>query len=474
MLSLLSAGKHRARAKCCSRRRSIAAGLIVGTLSVALSGGAGPAAAQSSLRLHGSNTIGAELAPALLSAWAEANGGKLGVWKGAQEERTAPTAGGRSLPAQIDLRSHGSNTAVAGLQSGAADIGTMSRRISDKEVEELRSFGAMQSHNAEAVVALDGLAIIVHPRNTVDSLTPSQIAAIFTGRIRDWSEVGGAPGPISLFSRDTKSGTYDTFKSLILGNEKLSTTTMLESSEVLSDRVSTAPGAIGFIGLAYVGNAKALRINECGQLYAPSTFAVKSEEYPLFRRLYMYRRPGGANPFVEPFISYVASDAAQPHVQGAGFVNQRIEVGGSEVGTLRRSAPVEGSLLDEERAAVQRMHDLSYGLSRLSATIRFEKGKADFDPRAIEDMKRIVAFMRQPENSGRMLHVIGFASETGPRSLNLRLSKERADNVANLLKREEIRIGTSFGVGENLFVACNEPEERGFKNQRVEVWMTPR
>jgi hypothetical protein len=120
-----------------------------------------------------------------------------------------------------------------------------------------------------------------------------QLQGIFSGALSDWSQVGGKPGKINVYARDSKSGTFDTFKTLVLdpGKQKVTGSAQgFESSEELSDSVTNDPSGIGFVGFAYLRNAKAISlVNECGMSFKPTTFNVKTEEYPLSRRPFVQR-----------------------------------------------------------------------------------------------------------------------------------------------------------------------------------------
>jgi phosphate transport system substrate-binding protein len=235
------------------------------------------------------------------------------------------SAGGKEA-GFIELQSHGSNTAPVDLKQAKAQIGAMSRPIKPEEVQAITEAGIdLQTH----ILALDGLVILVSPKNPVKALTLDQIAQIFAGAIKDWSAVGGSPGSINLYARDAKSGTYDTFDNLVLKprNLKLSQESKrFESSPGLSDEIAGDPAAIGFAGFAYVRNAKALAIaSDCGIVSEPRVFSVKTEEYPLSRRLFLHSA-GSLSPLGVRLLDYALSDSAQETIQAAGFVNQRIEL----------------------------------------------------------------------------------------------------------------------------------------------------
>ena len=125
------------------------------------------------------------------------------------------------------------------------------------------------------MIALDGIVVLVNKANPITELSLADIAAIFSGAVTDWSQLGGQPGSIRVLARDDKSGTFDTFKTLVLRDRKLvSSAQRYENSEELSDEVASNPNGIGFTGIAYVRNARAVAIrSDCGLSFAPTSFA---------------------------------------------------------------------------------------------------------------------------------------------------------------------------------------------------------
>ena len=127
----------------------------------------------------------------------------------------------------------------------------------------MAGLGDMFSPGCEIVLGLDGIAVFVNKSNPVNALTKQQIADIFSGKTTDWSQVGGNPGPINLYAGDENSGTFDTFKSLVLENRPLSTkASRYENSAKLSDEVAADTNGIGFTGMAFVRGSKPLAISE--------------------------------------------------------------------------------------------------------------------------------------------------------------------------------------------------------------------
>jgi len=166
-------------------------------------------------------------------------------------------------------------------------------------------------------VALDGLAMIVHPSNPVRALTEAQIADIFSGRLNNWRQVGGPNFPIVVIQRESNSGTQETFKELVMkGRAVVSSAETQASNGAVKNRVSQTRGAIGFVGLGYLdASVKKIAVN--GVLPAAAT--VKNKTYKLSRDLYMYTngKPAGV---VSTFINLPNTPDGKRIIQELGFV----------------------------------------------------------------------------------------------------------------------------------------------------------
>lgn len=413
-------------------------------------------------RLHGSNTVGEELAPALIERWMKS--------KGAADTAVIATAtvGERlvtgSFPDRgerwtVELHSHGSSTAFQDLNKGTADLGMSSRRIKKKEVDELAPrYGDLSAPGSEVVAGLDGLAVVVHRSNPLNALTSDVVARIFAGEISDWSELGLKPGRIQVHARDELSGTYDTFKSLVLEpHEKkiAGDARRYESSSELSDNVAAAPNAIGFIGPPYVRNTKALGIAEAqGTLpIVPTTFTVGTEDYPLSRRLYFYAPAKPASRELSEFVAFVSTERGQEVVKEIGLVSQNIY---AEKPRLTPGLP-------EDYVAIAR------NAERLSVNFRFEPASYRLDTKGQRDLARLIDFLeRQPS---RQPVLLGFTDSFGDEAANVALSQERAKAVEMQLQAHGVFPRMVKGFGPAIPVASNDSEAGRNKNRRVEVWV---
>ena len=436
--------------------------------------------------IHGSNTIGAELMPRLIEAYAESLGAGVRIANGAVPdvaEIKVFRGDGNNL-ATVDLQAHGSGTATSGLTSRKALIGMAPRALNAGELEQLaqQGFGDMRSAEHEHVVGLDGIVVIVSPRNPATKLSLLQLQGIFSGAISDWSQVGGAAGKINVYARDSKSGTFDTFKTLVLdpGNQKLTESARrLESSNELSDLVANDPSGIGFIGFAYVRSAKAVSlVNECGMSFVANTFGVKTEEYPLSRRLFLYSGKLPAGSFAAGFLDFAMSRYAQDIVKDSGFIDQALEAQRDKQSDRMAGLPSARTLKGDIREpSIQLVRDTQETI-RLSATMRFRFNSIQLDNKALNDVDILAEFLRflVETKSAKKLVLVGFTDSVGALDKNIAISLVRANAVRQALlgklrDPQYAKLLDVRGYGPALPVACNDSEFGRDKNRRVEVWL---
>lgn len=418
-----------------------------------------PLCAEERLRLHGSNTVGETLAPALVQRWLIAEGFSAVQRRSLAFEEVEIRAQRDGAERVVEIHAHGSSTAFSDLAAGLADLGMSSRPVRDSDLRLHPRLAGLDRPQQEVVLALDGLALIVHPDNPLTSLRKDQVRAVFTGALRDWSQLSPAMrGAIRLHARDDRSGTFDSFKSLVLEGTALSTEARrYESTEQLAAEVAGDPLAIGFVGLVGVRGVRALAISDGGAALPPAVEDVAVEDYPLSRRLYLYL-PDDAPPLARSFADFALSAAGQQEVERVGFVAQTVRAYAAE--------PREGVPADYRR--------LVGGAERLSLNFRFGAGSSLIDSKTLRDLDRLAAFMRQPDNADRPLILLGFsdAVETLP-AMALFISTDRADYIAQLLIRRGIDPSRVRGLGGAAPVASNDSDIGRQRNRRVEVWLGP-
>jgi phosphate transport system substrate-binding protein len=216
----------------------------------------------------------------------------------------------------VTVSESGSGNGAKSLINGMCDIADMSRFMKDSEFKAAVGKGRMPVAN---VVAVDGLAVIVHPSNPVKGLTIEQVRSIYTGQVTNWKQLGGPDVTIVMISRDTNSGTYETFESLVLNKEKIyETAEYVGSNGAVRQRVQSTPAAIGYVGLGFVDRSvKALEING---IY-PDQNTVSSGIYPIARPLFMftdgYPKLGS---HLYRFITLYLTPKGQEIIEEIGFV----------------------------------------------------------------------------------------------------------------------------------------------------------
>jgi len=413
------------------------------------------------LRIQGSNTIGAALGPALVEGLLREQG-LLKVHSESPDKANelrivGETAQGRRV--EVELAAHGSSTGFSALKNASADLAASSRPIKDSELLSLESFGDLKSPAAEQVIAIDGLAIILHPQNPLNQLDTVQLARIFSGEVKTWEELGGSGGMIHLYARDDQSGTFDTFKELLLssrGKSLSSSAKRFESSEQLSDAVSADPHGIGFIGLPYVRQAKAVAIVDGpSQAMLPLSSLIATEDYPLSRRLFFYLPPTGENPWAQALVAFAQSRKGQAIVAANGFIAQ----------TVQAMAVTPNALMPEGYQA------LSRHAQRLSVNFRFDEGSANLDSKARQDLSRVLDYIEQHDKTDRQVTLVGFGdAKDDPARADL-LSKLRAMAVRRELVKSGVVLREIRGFGAEMPVAANSADEGRIKNRRVEVWV---
>lgn len=210
----------------------------------------------------------------------------------------------------------GSGNGVKSLINGACDIANMSRFMKDSEFKTCVEKGILPVAH---VVAFDGLAVVVNPANKVGALTMAQLADIYTGKIRNWKELGGDDAEIVVISRDTNSGTYETFNELVLRkNPVVKGAEYVGSNGQAKTRVASTKNAVAYVGLGFADDSvKTLSVD--GIL--PSSKTIVSGKYPIARPLFMFtnKYPKMGTP-VYDFVTLHLSEEGREIVRDLGYV----------------------------------------------------------------------------------------------------------------------------------------------------------
>ncbi|HET9857236.1 MAG TPA: phosphate ABC transporter substrate-binding protein [Chthoniobacterales bacterium] len=260
-------------------------------LSLALAFGLAEAKAER-LVIKGSDTLGAKLVPQLAESFKAQHAGTT-----------------------FDIAAEGSTTGIAAIIDGTAEIGMSSRRAKSSEVGAANAKG---KNMKPTIVAYDGIAVIVNSANPVKSLTKKQVEQIFAGDVTDWSAVGGSGGKISIYTRNTSSGTYSDFKELAMkkrdyagGSQKMA------GNEQIAAEVGKNAHGIGYVGMAYTkaGGVKVVSIDGA----TPSTRSVQDHSYPYWRPTFYYTNGEPAG-LAKQFLDFTVGPGGQKIVAQVGFV----------------------------------------------------------------------------------------------------------------------------------------------------------
>jgi len=219
--------------------------------------------------------------------------------------------------ARITIGQTGSGDGAAALIAGRCDVAAMSRFMKPRECRKAVKAGFLPVPH---VVAMDGVCVIVHPTNPIDGLTIAQVREIYTGRITNWKQLGGPDKAIVPISRDSCSGTFETFHRLVMGSfaNYGKGTEYASGSAHPYGRVKDTPGAIGYVGLGFVNKSvKALKVNGV----TPSRRTIASGRYPIIRPLFLWTRgyPKLGSP-VHAFVTFHLSEEGQQIIEAKGFV----------------------------------------------------------------------------------------------------------------------------------------------------------
>lgn len=433
---------------------------------VLLSGAVG--AAEEVVRIKGSDTIGGKLTPEV----AEAFRAKYG-----------PSTG-------FVIEALGSSTGFAGLFDGSADLAASSRPINEKELETARSLGMSLR---EVVIAYDGVAVIVHPDNQVRELSLAQLSALFTGKARNWKEVGGPDRPVRLISRPSYSGTHAFFKEKAVrrgnakGPEELAASTeWIEENGAILRAVGDDPRAVSYVGLGWIQpNVRAVpiqaRTGEPGVL--PSADTVRTGRYPLYRPLLFYVPPAprlAALQFVRFFLSddgrrivesngFVPPDAGTPLPRFLAEVRMPTAAVAAQAapkapaGEAPAAAPTRVDARPQPAAPVAR---------REVVRVFFSFGSTTISPAAAAVLDGVAAKLRA---GGLDAVLVGHADAKGPTEVNRRVASARAQAAAAYLRSKGIadRLIRVEGSGADVPLATNETPAGRAQNRRVDIELLP-
>lgn len=218
----------------------------------------------------------------------------------------------------IQVTGGGSGVGIAALINGSTEIANSSRPMKPTEIEKIKE--KYKKNGIEIPCAKDGLSVFLNKGNAVSELTVQQIGAIFSGKITNWKEVGGADAKIQLYGRESSSGTFEFFKEHVVKTDFSPSCQTLPGTAAIVNAVKKDKYSIGYGGAAYAEGVKDCKVKKDARSKGvlPTAATIKNKTYPISRYLYMYlkSRPTGET---KAFIDWILSAEGQKLIEGVGY-----------------------------------------------------------------------------------------------------------------------------------------------------------
>lgn len=224
--------------------------------------------------------------------------------------------------AVLSVTGGGTRSGIAAFLNQTTDIIAASR---DLQPEELQAMQAKALVPEKVIVAFDGIAVIVHKNNPIETLMLAELKAIFTGKVRNWQELGGENQPILIYSRESSSGTYQFFREKVLNKADYSVhARLMPATSGILAAVASDVGSIGYVGLGHAESENIkivqIKVSEGQPAIKPTRKTIQSGEYPIARPLYLLIRQDSQNPAVHDFVQFALSDQGQHIVAENGYI----------------------------------------------------------------------------------------------------------------------------------------------------------
>ncbi len=416
------------------------------------------------VRIHGSQTLAANLVPQVAEAWLRDIG-----YQDIRRTRPARSvteihASRDGQPLIVEIAASSSAQGFQDLVDGNAHIAMMTRRPDAAEVDAGWQLGDLASHDQEFVLALDGAAVVVHRDNPVAKLSLTQLRRVLAGQVRDWREVGGR-GAVHLHMVAAANSARDLVDQRVMHGDAYAPAQLHADGASLVKAIARDPAAIGFVTLRqpWGANVRPMALSEGGRAVAPTRLGVQSEDYPLTRRFYLYgSQMMGA--LSRSFALYTMGKRGQDAVGKAGHFAVTLKPG-------YRPPTLAGP--GEYRELVGQATRLPLSL-RFNFSGNNDSGVASsvYDSRTVRDLDRLAAFMQLPTNRGRRLLVVGFGDAVaGSPVASTMMSNDRADLVAHELMARGLPVVHARGMGAKSPLAGIGMADARFRNERVEIWL---
>lgn len=387
----------------------------------------------------------------------------------------------------ISIRPSGENQGFDDLLTARADVIFAQRAIRQTEYDlfESRHQVDMRARNAEFVIGFDLLQFLVNPRNTLPEISRAMLAGIYSHELTRWTsaplQLSGLDGEIDAIGPGGGYRAMEILRERVMAGDLASYRSSLDSGAEVATLVAGDENAIGFVGLNANGKARSLDIEECGTIYSPDPFLVRTEDHPLSIRLHVYVNPGTPDPDRDAFTTFLMSEkpGEGQDIIGENYVNLKQTESDDRYTSWRwRTAGELVPVLDDRQALFRQS---IINARRLSTTFRFrfDSDRLRLDSRGESGLERLIGTIQSGEIDLDDVLLVGFADAIGDADYNVALAERRARAVADRLRAAGLDIPDDgiVAIGEDAPVACSfladdEIDNLGLdRNRRVEVWL---
>lgn len=387
--------------------------------------------------------------------------------------------------ARISVSQMSNEDAVKAVLDGQTAFALTREQLSPETVSRImnRRVDDTSQYLNEQIIGLDAVSFVTNANNQIDVIGLDTVRSILTGRIKNWSQLGGTDADIKIHMLSTDESIADLLKSKVTGGSAISAAvTTHDTADALNAAINSDPNAFGILYRSQADNVKMLALSSaCNVFSGNSEFAIQTEEHPLAVRWYQYTAKDGQVPdFAENIGDYIATDFGQQSIASQGLVTQELRTMPMQDQGARLLTSVLAS--EDDRTSSRVMRDYLLQVSnakRISTSLRFLSGATTLDTKAVGDIARISEIVRSREYDGYEVLIFGFSDSYGQLDSNLSISKRRAESVMDILLRENSgyldRTNVStYGIGPIAPVSCNNTDDGRQLNRRVEIWIRPK
>lgn len=435
--------------------------------------------------LSGEASVGSVLLPALIESFAQRSGLKLSQEAMTPAERIYIFSNQTSdkVVGVFTVRSTNTDAGFADLLAGQADIVLAQREVRPQEIEAAAAagLGDLTAPGRSRVLALDAFVPVVAADNPLASITTTDLAAIFSGKVSNWQDLGGPDAPINVYMMTEGSGLGQAGIDQLLkpiNAQPTATARRYHTNKDLVQAVRSDPFGIGLASNSGTGGVKAVPLSgDCGFLVPAARNSVKTEDYPLTAPVFLYSPARRMPKLARDFLTFTRGLAAQLVIRRAGYTDQvaelvSIDAQGNRFANAIAQAGEEVALED-----LQRMIKAFLPMKRLTTTFRFEQGSTRLDAQSRSHVEQLALALESGQYDGRRLLFVGFSDSEGKAEANLKIAKRRAaavraavQNAAETANLDRLTLEID-AFGEALPMACDDSAWGRQVNRRVEVWV---